>query len=83
MTMARRREARKAPGLERWSGKEEDASRNPKRIGGKWMSSAIRNLMDVCVCMWAFQTLCLPLDLVDRPDLSLLRLGSKDGMGLA
>ena len=46
MTMARRREARKAPGLERWSGKEEDASRNPKRIGGKWMSSAIRNLMN-------------------------------------
>ena len=36
----------------------------------------------VCVCMWAFQTRCLPLDLVDRPDLSLLRLGSKDGMGL-
>ena len=46
MTMVRRREARKAQGLERWSGKEEDATRNPKRIGGKWMSSAIRNLMD-------------------------------------
>ena len=46
MTMVRRKEARKAQGLERWSGKEEDASRNPKRIGGKWMSSAIRNLMN-------------------------------------
>ena len=45
MTMVSRREARNAQGLERWFGKEEDASRNPKRIGGKWISSAIRNLM--------------------------------------
>ena len=53
MTMVRRKEARKAQGLERWSGKEEDASRNPKRIGGKWRSSAIRNLMNgyMCVCV--------------------------------
>ena len=52
MTMVRRREARKAHGLERWSGKEEDASRNPKRIGGKWISSAIRNLIDNIFVCW-------------------------------
>ena len=46
MTMVSRRETRNAQGLERWSGKEEDASRNPKRIGGQWISSAIRNLAD-------------------------------------
>ena len=46
MTMVRRREASNAHGPERWSGKEDEAKRNPKRIGGKWMSSAIRNLTD-------------------------------------
>ena len=46
MTMVRRSEARKAQGLERWSGKKEDAIRNPKRIGGKCVSSSKRNLAD-------------------------------------
>ena len=46
MRMVRRRVARSAQELGRWSGKEEDANRNPKRIAGKWTSSTIRNLID-------------------------------------
>ena len=46
MTIVRRIEARSAVGLEKYSGKEEETVRSPKRIGGRWISSDIRNLME-------------------------------------
>ena len=46
MTMVRRIEARSAEGLEKYSGNEEETVRSPKRIGGRWISSDIRNLME-------------------------------------
>ena len=46
MTIVSRIEARSAVGLEKYSGKEEETVRSPKRIGGRWISSDIRNLME-------------------------------------